>query len=89
MSKLPATQKAVVKPKLQPFNPALLLWEGLTIIESDAEAWFEAQCAIWSERSHQPLKMTRGVFSRWLLFFARFDGKADAVKNRFGHHLAA
>jgi hypothetical protein len=70
-------------------NPDQLVFEGTHLSASDAAIWFEDQAKLWAEQFGGPIEMTRGVFSRWLLFFARFQGHnvSETVLVRFGRHL--
>ena len=75
--------------KFPVLNPERLVFEGTNLSDSDAEVWFEDQVKLWVEQFGRPAPMTRGVFSRWLLFFARFYGHnvSETVLVRFGRHL--
>lgn len=72
-------------------NPDRLIFEGTRLSASDAAIWFEDQVKLWAEQFGRPVEMTRGVFSRWLLFFARFQGNnaAQTISIRFGQYLSA
>jgi hypothetical protein len=75
--------------KFPALNPERLVFEGIHLSSSDAEVWFQDQVKMWSEQFGHSIEMTRGVFSRWLLFFARFKGHdaAETVLIRFGRYM--
>ena len=75
--------------KFPALNPERLVFEGTHLSASDAAIWFEDQVKLWTEQFGCSVEITRGVLSRWLHFFALFQGNgaAEIIRLRFGQHL--